>query len=180
MTTTKEALEKARNALRPFAPGGFVSVNYANELITAIESALSAQGEEWRDIETAPKDGSAILTFPHYRITHWEEEISGFARLEQKTEEWEHLKPPPTHWMPLPSPPGSAPPAPADDIAALRAENERLRAALGPFAAFAGIADDPAEPEYEKFICRGSGEPAITFGHLRRARAALNDGGKDG
>lgn len=73
---------------------------------------------EWQKIETAPKDGSDILLFvpgcsefcQPIVIGHWSMGIDGVQRDE---DDWYETRPdggpcldvPPTHWMPLPSPP---------------------------------------------------------------------------
>lgn len=61
--------------------------------------------DKWQPIETAPKDGSAILTFPHYVVTSYDELLNGFARWSECEDQSVLLRPQPTHWMPLPSPP---------------------------------------------------------------------------
>lgn len=55
---------------------------------------------EWRDIETAPKDGSFILlATPKGRIA------DGFWSLVYGVWSWPYVMVEPTHWMPLPTPP---------------------------------------------------------------------------
>jgi hypothetical protein len=56
---------------------------------------------EWQPIETAPKDGSEILTFGSIGImvVFWRD---GFWR---EKANFLGLRNPPTHWMPLPNPP---------------------------------------------------------------------------
>lgn len=62
---------------------------------------------EWQPIETAPKDGSLILTYDgcNSRVVEWWSEFKywdyigdGFYRSEFSDHD-------PTHWMPLPAPP---------------------------------------------------------------------------
>lgn len=80
----------------------------------------------WRDIETAPKDGTYVMLYAPGRLTygHWSAPSDkphikyrdGFAP-EPEWEEWEPYwvsydggfteEAPPTHWMPLPAPPAT-------------------------------------------------------------------------
>lgn len=61
---------------------------------------------EWRPIAEAPKDGTSILTFPHYHITHWDMEIESFTHgWDEDAERFKPMRWAPTHWMPLPTPP---------------------------------------------------------------------------
>ena len=56
----------------------------------------------WQPIETAPKDGSSILlATPKGRIA------DGFWALTYGVWSWLYVMVEPTHWMPLPAPPGS-------------------------------------------------------------------------
>ena len=56
----------------------------------------------WQPIETAPKDGSSILlATPKGRIA------DGFWALTYGVWSWPYVMVEPTHWMPLPAPPGS-------------------------------------------------------------------------
>lgn len=59
----------------------------------------------WQPIETAKKDGTLVLLYEHGRIAepadgHWYE-----TRQAWSIDGWDAH---PTHWMPLPEPPGSA------------------------------------------------------------------------
>ena len=65
---------------------------------------------QWRPIETAPRHGDdeesvSILTYPHYRVTHWNTEDEGFVRYSEFVEGYVLIDPQPTHWLPLPPPP---------------------------------------------------------------------------
>lgn len=63
---------------------------------------------------------------------------------------------------------------------ALKAEVERLRGALEPFAAVAerDIGDDEADHDrYRVMSERNARAPLLCVGHFRRARAALGGGG---
>jgi hypothetical protein len=73
---------------------------------------------EWQPIETAPKDGTELLGYQPARATiaaaiyvmRWEDRgISGPAWYESESEGQERFFP--THWMRLPPPPVTAPPA---------------------------------------------------------------------
>ena len=63
----------------------------------------------WQPIETAPKDGVGIMTYPHYRVTFWSNEcltVSGkgwAGSWDEYTESFSSITP--THWMPLPAAP---------------------------------------------------------------------------
>lgn len=60
---------------------------------------------EWQPIETAPKDGTPIIAYPHtdgggVGLAIWSNMTTGQWRSEYDRE-W------PTHWMPLPKPPAT-------------------------------------------------------------------------
>jgi hypothetical protein len=65
--------------------------------------------EEWRAIETAPKDGQRILAAVKgdVRVVRWGKTshvpLFGFCLADQGVEDFDICKP--THWMPMPSPP---------------------------------------------------------------------------
>ncbi|ANW00657.1 hypothetical protein [Bradyrhizobium icense] len=108
---------KERNAASNRSPGragdvceycgkqeGHSAVCVVNEL-EALRASVEQQ--QWRPVETAPKDGTRILAFSHHgakgpvmSITWWrrEEDRKGYVGWgEFNTTYW-----PPTHWMPLP------------------------------------------------------------------------------
>lgn len=68
---------------------------------------LATQDGGWRDISTAPRNGTMILLWWPYWRNH---AVIGYWRLD----EWQsHVRlsldvPNPTHWMPLPEPPSGA------------------------------------------------------------------------
>jgi hypothetical protein len=67
---------------------------------------------EWQPIETAPKDGTTVLTYPHYIVTHFVEEDSwngpGWAvSWEEELDVFVTMSNPPTHWLPLKPPEGT-------------------------------------------------------------------------
>lgn len=72
---------------------------------------------EWLPIETAPNDGETVLTihkddlFPVTAFCIGGEWLRTFEGPEDvwSPGKWEPLFRPPTHWMPLPTPPSSSP-----------------------------------------------------------------------
>lgn len=73
---------------------------------------------EWRDIASAPKDGTGILIFAPERAgfvadqriiaVHWTEWGSGVWEANTGMGKWSDSEV--THWMPLPAPPTLEPP----------------------------------------------------------------------
>ena len=70
--------------------------------IQAYRSALALRGD-WQPIETAPKDGTWIVLWVDSEplVAGWNAN-DGDWRL-RWNDDW--IQPPPTHWMPLPTPP---------------------------------------------------------------------------
>ena len=65
--------------------------------------------DAWQPIETAPKDGTWVLLYHfHARISdwYWDGDKWNSDVLEWSDDQAELA---PTHWMPLPTPPRSAP-----------------------------------------------------------------------
>ena len=70
---------------------------------------------EWQPMETAPKDGTAILAWPicggGFYSPEGEAQIAYVMRWEERKSIWveasgeEYMQCSPTHWMPLPPPP---------------------------------------------------------------------------
>lgn len=67
---------------------------------------------EWQPIESAPKDGTAILVVGEdgqYDIVQWDVYSDESIQMWEIVRPYEGLKTipdsPPTHWMPLPEPP---------------------------------------------------------------------------
>lgn len=117
----------------PLTPGAADGASLASRSIVTALRALSAspQREGWRDISTAPKDGTDILLYSAIgdrskdgaTIGHWttEEECRvdiGDCGGACHCREYDYVDPswmswdggfteehPPTHWMPLPTPP---------------------------------------------------------------------------
>lgn len=74
---------------------------------TALEQELATLRGQWRDIETAPKDGTRILAADadHVFMTKWHicTTIHGDGTSEISYNDWQTGRP--THWMPLPKTP---------------------------------------------------------------------------
>ena len=69
---------------------------------------------DWRDIETAPRDGTQILAFArdqyglkYYGVAEWAVDGPGKIQPHQEGWFWSYAIRP-THWMPLPAPPQPA------------------------------------------------------------------------
>jgi hypothetical protein len=67
---------------------------------------MNADAEKWQPIETAPKDGTEILTFRDGVISQcgWKDDLFGekcWGHASWSYPQWSQ----PTHWMPLPEPP---------------------------------------------------------------------------
>lgn len=62
---------------------------------------------EWQPIETAPKDGTAILVYAGQfcYCVEWVEEFDWWAVEDNKLGPFRLRGQAPTHWMPLPPPP---------------------------------------------------------------------------
>jgi hypothetical protein len=76
-----------------------------------IDEVGSIEMTEWQPIETAPKDGAAILIWPAQSSFTGDDTISYVVRWNDWKEAWieasgeEYDTFYPTHWMPLPPPP---------------------------------------------------------------------------
>jgi hypothetical protein len=74
-------------------------------------SALSEGLGAWQPIETAPRDGTAVLCFrllrgqPDIATASWKDYAEAFGGPGWTYAEGRHA---PTHWMPMPAPPRSA------------------------------------------------------------------------
>lgn len=98
-----------------------------NEVEAQLRALLSAQGDGWRPIETAPKDGRTLLLgcfnkngkwrtmrgqwmSEDYIAEYWEDPEgvnAGWYEDAVEAEDIPNCWPiDPTHWMPLPAPPG--------------------------------------------------------------------------
>ena len=81
-------------------------------LKTLREAAAVLKGDVWRDISTAPKDGTAVLIgfcysgkFVRY-VGHWLEDLKAWARDEVTSTIFpSHMQQWFTHWRPLPAAP---------------------------------------------------------------------------
>lgn len=80
----------------------------------AIEALVRAEcAPQWRDIETAPKDGTVVLLAGCRKpvAAAWlEDEIDWWHVDDNKRGPFALRGPGPTHWMPLPAAPGIAAP----------------------------------------------------------------------
>ena len=74
-------------------------------------TSLVARADQWQDIATAPIDGTDILVCVTYNLSADEWETKIWVDWQVPTERWPvywgkiDVPFPPTHWMPLPSPP---------------------------------------------------------------------------
>ncbi len=61
---------------------------------------------EWQPIETAPRDGTEVLTFGKHgtSVLFWDDEYAAEKCWREKSA-WLALRDEPTHWMPLPPAP---------------------------------------------------------------------------
>jgi hypothetical protein len=125
----------------------------ADALAEAWNRALTTASDQWRDISSAPKDGSDVLLFfplhglnhdhnPQVIICYWRENetypnVSGWVYQGRASRSYSDVYQP-THWQPLPCAPGSPPP-PTDrqSIIAFLANN-----------------DDPTHNEYVRELAR--------------------------
>jgi len=131
---TKSALLKAREALQA-AEAGLVNcipvpgyspatLQIVRDGIADLDRAIAEDG--WRPIETAPKDGRALLLGYTNQHGRWRTLRGRWVPIEEILEEWQELEDheegwyeapvepdeipnvwetTPTHWMPLPAPP---------------------------------------------------------------------------
>ena len=74
------------------------------------DGAAKEQQAEWQPIETAPKDGQAILVTDGMDCycVEWDEEFDWWAVDDNKLGPFRLRGSAPTHWMPLPPVPGPA------------------------------------------------------------------------
>lgn len=80
------------------------------QAITALRAALAeapAVKVDWQSIETAPKDGTAVLVSagPFIHRVEWDEEFEWWAVDDNKLGPFRLRGSAPTHWMPLPAAP---------------------------------------------------------------------------
>jgi len=86
------------------------AINHIEEQEKRIEELESAQ--QWQPIETAPKDGTEVLVWCEHHGTaylaifenHFPNQ--GWFCADAYPDGWTELCVDPTHWMPLPEPPG--------------------------------------------------------------------------
>lgn len=76
----------------------------------AIAALTAALAKMWRPIESAPKDGTAVL-ISDVSAEAFEPAVSRFRQEKWETSDWDEASfvparwMSPTHWMPMPSPP---------------------------------------------------------------------------
>lgn len=77
------------------------------EILAHIAKLETALGDGWQDIASAPRDGRDVLVHTLHglrRVAFWDEARGGLWSL------WPGREPAqPTHWRPLPPPPGAKP-----------------------------------------------------------------------
>ncbi len=85
-----------------------------SRIVAQLAAALDAR--QWQPIETAPKDGTELIVYGstgHYGTNNANCIFACFHRGQWRTLIKGHaLKPAPTHWMPLPTPPEAKTPPP--------------------------------------------------------------------
>jgi len=89
--------------LNPDNPNAVTALNYPE--------GTWVPADEWRQIETAPKDGTAILAYEHWQgktggdryTAYWQE--CGHWSLVRSGDYSSDDRVYPTHWLPLPEPP---------------------------------------------------------------------------
>ena len=115
MSEVREALELARKKLINAAKVAGNDDDVAHASVEFIDRAIAflADGEGWRPIETAPKDGESILVacggkYPSVDQAEWSTEWDDDGMWHAtggKRKSGNSLGYVPTHWSPLPSPP---------------------------------------------------------------------------
>ena len=131
MIDIKATLTRARDALadcsakllHAYRHVGSVTADHVNgsllpdidALLPNLDAAIAAAG--WRPIDTAPKDGMIQLNRDGvYDVGHWDDDRYAKKPRPLWRGDLKHYrgplwmrKNPPTHWMPLPAPPATAP-----------------------------------------------------------------------
>jgi hypothetical protein len=116
------ALEAAARAMIEATSGPFEMLDETGkeaarfEARAAIRAYLAEAGDGWRDIETAPKDGTRVLLYSGGAFTaRWSEECQfgqfktapGWQIFECEDPFYSVAEDKPTHWMALPAPPAA-------------------------------------------------------------------------
>ncbi len=81
----------------------------AAEIAEAVSRHFAGLADGWRDIATAPKDGTPILVYcpfqsPNCVVVKWRDVRQGWVNASS----FGLITSEPTHWMPLPPPPKEA------------------------------------------------------------------------
>lgn len=104
MTTAHEQLKEQYEQSLESQEGFYLSAKAVEALLTEHRALLSKR--EWRDISTAPKDGTYILAimegFELSTIVCWHNDMWR-ERTDVVYDNYAEYSP--THWMPLPTPP---------------------------------------------------------------------------
>lgn len=82
----------------------------ADAVLALLAAQPTAQAEGWRPIETAPRDGQAILVTDGWDCycVEWDEEFDWWTVDDNKLGPFRLRGSAPTHWIPLPAAPGPA------------------------------------------------------------------------
>lgn len=88
-----------------FLPDGLVAMSVEQVAAVAPEGRPP---EGWQPMETAPKDGRAVIGFDPSRESEWMDGVEFMRWIDGTWLDPATHRMRPTHWMPLPSPPGAA------------------------------------------------------------------------
>lgn len=141
----------------------------ADRTRNAPDAGGTAQPVAWRPIETAPKDGTGVLVylpdFCRVREAWFCEETGLWPADDPYDEDGEPCNVGlPTHWMPLPAAPGSAPPTPAASPACGGEEAEAMAWACDQWPAWLSEIVEKTNAVSDRLDM--SAEQAIAYGAL--------------
>lgn len=143
------ALQRQHEALRGLLDAKYLNPECAERGCQWLRVASPAPASGWQPIATAPKDGTEVLlTDGHYKRTgYWARRIGCWSV------DTVVVLSSPTHWMPLPAPPGQASPAPR-----VKGDDGRWHEAGCPY-----VADDESDQvlaDYGECVCDAQASPA--------------------